>query len=230
MKKTIIVMSLAMLTLLATSCSPNGHKNKEDGSAISSMFSDDENFVTPDLKLFNLKGHVKEVLMSFHADSEEDIRGDDTYLSPLTLNFDGDGILQKYDAMILSGQGEDHFAVKRDDQGRIMKLTPNPRNENWPEGGVITFKYNSQGYPVNISRVSDEGFPNMMAEFNKEGLPYHVSMQGYGSIEYNYKYTEFDAHGNWTKREVKFFMPAEYDGDEDVNTTFNEIRTITYYE
>lgn len=191
-----------------------------------------ETFNTPDLTMFNLQDHVQSVRLT-GANTRHYIWL--PYTAPSKLNFDIDGNLIEMahnngDFIIDADTGNRHFRAHRDKFSRIYRLTPAPGWDNSSYGGVMTFSYNSQNLPSVITLHIEGGEPIMTAHYDSNGLPHRISMRGWAVHYFEYEYTEFDIHHNWTKRKCHYHYPAPTNDEEELIEDWEEERIITYYD
>lgn len=205
-------------------------------------------FTTPDLTLFGLKGHVKSVTMTSPEFTQ-------SYFSPKSLKYDEQGMLRSYDdseeyvrfifsednktavrqSDVINGTTRVKKAVSknydlvRDSQGRLIKMAPHMQDDEY-NMGEYNIVWNSQGFVTEILLSTDGGDPNMTVSYDSNNMPSKIVMSGYTTHEYTITYSEFDSHGNWTKRNVEYYYEAVYDGEEDIHRNFQETRTITYFD
>ena len=257
MKNSLLVLAISLLGLNLISCKNGDSKKVEelqaklDSIALADSLMQveqdelakaEKNFTTPDLSLFGLHGHVSSVIDRSHS------KYCCTYLTPVRLKFTEEGALVEYtyctdfsyqelETFMFDNNGksatcnrEQKYDVKRNKEGWIKKMTPNPKFEGWPEGMSYVFHYNKSGKVDAIDYYIEEGAPLLkVTKFNDQDLPLKIIMSGYTSTEYTFDYKEFDAHGNWTICDVKLFHPAVYDGEEDEYDSFQLARDINYY-
>lgn len=174
------------------------------------------NFTTPDLRTFNLHGHVKSVQeLGDHRESYL------THRPCLSFTKSGKAIIKsKYD-------------VKRDKKGRISEIY----GLNYIP--LYFFEYDKQGF------VIEEGYGvgsrattyDYKYDTNKRIISYTFEEalrdeKGSGKITY----LAFDKYGNWTKAKCKYVKKyicyfeseeGEYKTEKD---TMLVTRTITYYD
>lgn len=205
-------------------------------------------FTTPDITLFGLKGHVKSVTMTSPEFTQ-------SYFSPKSLKYDEQGMLRSYDdseeyvrfifsednktavrqSDVINGTTRVKKAVSknydlvRDSQGRLIKMAPHMQDDEY-NMGEYNIVWNSQGFVTEILLSTDGGDPNMTVSYDSNNMPSKIVMSGYTTHEYTITYSEFDSHGNWLRRNVEYYYEAVYDGEEDIHRSFQETRTITYFE
>ena len=179
-----------------------------------------------DAKAFYLKGHVKSCT-----------DGDDSPNEYNTIYFNPDGsyktdkytITRDYDNKLIKlynekneieiteeGDSIEHFESECSEV--LWSSMPFPYGEKWTmhRGGMVFwgdcyFLYDQYG--------------------NIESKIFHYNVTGFTYTRYDYKYLEFDSHGNWTKRQQ---IESSFDYRNSVYMSINdpriETRTITYYE
>lgn len=210
-----------------------------------------------DVLTFGLKGDVKEVRYSLLAVSNSlDEDQGDPWLEQdeLLLSFDEQGRVTRDDygniyAYDADGSYDGPYAqyteVVRDASGRLKSFdnTAIPE-EDFDDFDLmsycsVTYDYDAQG------RVATETYSGWewgtTTNYTYEGnniWPSKVSQTGYDegyneSNEISYEYLEFDARGNWTKREVTTVTESYEEGFEDQKETYtsvtHEYHTISYW-
>lgn len=169
------------------------------------------NFTTPDLRTFNLHGHVKSVECDFGYDYSP--------VSP-SLSFTKSG-----EAIINS-----KFTVKRDKKGRLKEIDGVNYNP------AFFFEYNKQGFIREFGCGTwNSGTTYKYKYDDKDNIisySYEEALSG-DSGSYKITYIAFDKYGNWTKAKLKFVCKELEIYSQKYRTEKNtEIvaRTITYYE
>lgn len=204
---------------------------------VTSDYSEEEDFVGMDLTLFGLKGHVKSVTMTSSECTQ-------SYFSPKSLKYDEQGTLRYYEnsggyfsvqfsedgktAVKQLGDGINYDLV-RDSQGRLIKMIPHLQDDEY-QMDEYNIVWDSQGLVTEITFNTDGGNPNMTVTYDSNNMPSKIVMSGYTTDEYTITYSEFDSHGNWTKRDIEYYYEAVYDGEENIRRSFQETRTITYFD
>lgn len=204
---------------------------------VTSDYSEAKDFTGVDLTLFGLKGHVKSVTTTSPERTQ-------SYFSPKSLKYDEHGTLRYYedsgenisirfseDGKTALKQLEDgiNYDLVRDLQGRLIKMAPHLQDDEY-QMGEYNIVWNSQGLVTEITFNTDGGNPNMTVTYDSNNMPSKIVMSGYTTDEYTITYSEFDSHGNWTKRDIEYYYEAVYDGEEDIRKNFQETRTIKYFE
>lgn len=189
----------------ADSLRQSSAEQKADTHTISEQ-TDEALLTTPDLKFFDLKGHVKKCTQ---------IEDEPT----LTYLFDEQGNCTE-----ITEPYANVTKIVRDDKGRITRLD---KIDALSRGFAIIYEYSPEG---TIAKQSCDAMPDGMSHefhFTYDAKGRVIEQKGWndgvGDIEYKYKYTQEDAKGNWTERE-KSIIP---DGEEPVVTI--ERREIEYY-
>lgn len=170
MKPYIKLFLFSIISLIVVSCKNNGEK-----SAINDTDSTQENFTSPDLSLFQLKGHVKKCI----------IPGDDMGDIIYEFNEEGNLIIPKYEK------------IERDKNGAIIEYY-DPETEcttriKWEDGKVIG-NTDMYGDGINSSSIGYEyDKENNIVQLIQEGITFPTNYS-------NYKFDEF---GNWISRMVE---------------------------
>lgn len=166
------------------------------------------NFTTPDLRTFNLHGHVKRVVEPIYSN------GDNYCCERPNLSFTKNG------KAIISAE----YYVVRDNDGRISLIKEKANSE----GEAYTYDYNRQGkvthysaafspYHIYEKRYTYDSSGNIKS-YSEENI------QGTFYDSYQITYLAFDKFGNWTKAKIKPLKTTEGEGTQLVT------RTITYYD
>lgn len=212
---------------------------------------------SPDARTYGLKGDVKEVRYSLLAVSNSlDEDQGDPWLEQdeLLLSFDEQGRVTRDDygniyAYDADGSYDGPYAqyteVVRDASGRLKSFNntaiPEEKFDDFDIMGYcdVTYDYDAKGRVVTETYYGWEwGMTSTYTYDGNHPWPAKVSQTGYDegyneSNEISYKYFEFDARGNWTKREVTAVSESYEEGAEDEKETYTtvtqEIRTITYW-
>jgi hypothetical protein len=212
---------------------------------------DDRFFV--DIFGFGLLGHVKEVVTTSFTAYEDGkgalVKQAEIEGSRATISFDAEGRVTEdpyggiyvYDAEGNFVKGASAMSImKRDDQQRVVNYQTKQDDE---DDAMFRndYTYDPQGRLVKVNQVfwestetstfvydGDEIYPKKRLFDNyDEGL--HVTS------ETTYRYTQFDDHGNWTQRELRYKgTEAEEDGFNNNDVThwdgaMIEERSISYY-
>lgn len=189
-------------------------------------------FQTPDLALFALKGKVKECRTYYFKAVEKDgniIRGDSLgHYSKDILGYSATGeitFISDYGTLIDKG-----ITVKKNSQGRITEIIS---ESPWTEiegGGTFTrgetWEYDAGGRPCrNVPYDDMEGqYADNRIEYDADNNICRFEDKGRYPCVTTYQYLEFDKHNNWTKR------MATYQEILNEPQKQYEERKITYYE
>lgn len=177
-------------------------------------------FTSPDLKTFQLQGHVKQVVES---------SGDYTE----TFSFDNQGyiILPRYR---YSDEVTYIHQLKRNSSRQIYEWET--MIDETAYHTVEYYTYNTGGFIISKAQKYDEDGmwvnSNYTYVLNGQGWPSSAKIRseegeyGYGYVEkktftMSYTYSNIDSHGNWTKCIVRCLE----DGETSITT-----RKITYWE
>ncbi len=245
------LLLLGLCPLCITSCTASGKSDNGRVTEKKRVASDrqarespqDNGFVTPDLSLLELKGHVKSV--KYIKDNYED----------LSYTFDKNGFLssypchhyEEYDFIFKDGKavGED-FSSERNAKGQLTQFSCGSAVEAMDGGGsgfdVHSISYDADGRPCSIEHSGMKYNYGMQNEYDERGLcilsTKKVSVFGiepcFLDIKTTYTYTKFDEIGNWTERECKARI-VEWEDEEHTSkknvTDSREVekRVITYY-
>lgn len=162
-----------------------------------------------DAAAYDLRGHVREAKIGENIvrfNQEGMLVYDDSIIAPSSLIHDDNGYLV--------GTASHYYEYDR--QYRVRSDANNPLGIDWNDPTFIndiTFTYNDKGY------ISS----------SKEDL--YIASLTYST---EYEYTDFDEHGNWTKRtSYTSFRAMDTDGEETiVSNVYKEEteRHITYWE
>lgn len=207
-----------------------------------------DEFHSPDLSTFFLQGHVQ-TLFDGSATITFDEQGRITNAETgLTDHMDKDLVFNVVYDKLPGGSVVGGSPVKRDEQGRILWLGCNNMSCSGEEG--YHFEYDVEEAVMRYWFDTGWCYGQEVIEVKKtdeNGNPLQ-EVCTYGDEEMcietviDYKYTEFDNHGNWTERKLKLETTTttySYDmdsGDEDEGQVEKETsedtqtRTITYYE
>ena len=225
-KPTLIFLVLASAIMLLGGCGMSASERAEQ-QRLDSIYSADSlraarhlrdslrladslanvDFVTPDLRTFGLKGHVKQVIETT----------DNSYTTQLL--FDEKGVLLSH-----SAYDTDKSKIVRDGNDRIISLI---NLDSW-EGGNdgMDFKYTPEGIPSAISHWESGHDSYVFSRYDSHGWPIEGAIsdsedQFTGKVSYSY--TKTDNHGNWTTQIAIETWPEV----EDTRHTI--VRKITYY-
>lgn len=168
MKTSINTLVIAIIAMIITSCNNSGDKNSSNsGDSIQ-----EEIFTTPDLSLFQLKGHVKKCIIPYEG------LGDEIY------EFDKDGnlISPKYEK------------IKRDANGAIIEYYDPERKSTIR----ITWK---NGKVKDVTELFDDGYNYSCYGYEYDENNNIVQMGiAHVALPYNYSDYKFDEFGNWISR------------------------------
>lgn len=212
---------------------------------------------SPDARTYGLKGDVREVRCSVVSitnslDEEEGDpwMGDDELL----LAFDEQGrVIRDNYGNVYEYDADGHYCgpyaqyteVVRDASGRLKSFNytaiPEEKFDDFDIMSYcdVTYDYDAKGRVVTETYYGWEW--GMTTTYTYEGnnpWPATASQTGYDegyneNNEITYAYLEFDAGGNWTKREVTNVSESYEEGAEDekeiYTTVTQETRTLTYW-
>ena len=198
--KHIIFITVSLVSfLLLVSCSPDKKistasselqktRNVEDDYVAET----DDNFITPDLAFFNLKGNVKGIKIIF---TEANFNGIKFISKEKNLVF-GNNFTETFDK-----EGKWKFAkdikIKRNVEGYIISI-----DSNDPEANPV---YNSIIWKNGKMQESLQDYDTKhFYHYNKDDILTEEIISRGGDFPYKtetrYSYSIFDEHGNWTKR------------------------------
>jgi len=215
MKKILIPIFCLCLSALSTtisSCKGTAKENTNpaDSIAESSVQKEAEekpdSFTSADLKMFELKGHVKEMTM-------KDDKG-----VKIKVQFSKEG-----EATILAYYGTD-CKVQRNGQGQITSIGTIVGDDS--DKFYFTFKYDAAGVIAEEHEIHPSWYTDYackFSNFNEDNLPEKSSTSGGEGGQMNYdeclfKYMEKDSYGNWTKRKNRGrSWTTELETDQDGN-------------
>ncbi|MCI6160263.1 MAG: hypothetical protein MR681_02860 [Prevotella sp.] len=245
MKKTLL-FACCVVAMISCSNNTKTKKQQETGDSVAAIPNettqmvqdslDYVNFTTPDLMLFNVKGHVKEV------DYDE--------VAPCVITFDENGLVsscpchdEDLDFTFKDGKAiGKNFSSKRNAKNQLTRYAYEPNiRENYWYLDVYEMTYNDKGQVKTIEHGGWETDSKQTFTYNAEGLCTQI-VHDYG-IEatsgvrtITYTYTKFDSHGNWTERNAKTHEEETNEWKDDgtpikkVNDWESvEKRSITYY-
>lgn len=179
-----------------------------------SLYGCKESYQTPDLRTYNLRGHVKSVDVNAYNFGEEE----DKYCKE-HLEFEETGTL------VCNGD----ITVKRNSEGYIILI----------DGGLDGEEY---GYDANWRVMTRKDWDTSTQiertiKFDDDGNPIESEIYGEPDPESNgndkpfgknkYEYIEIDSHGNWTLRSVERIETSYSSYGED--REWMEERVIEYY-
>lgn len=174
------------------------------------------NFTTPDLRTFNLHGHVKSV--KCNSDYGNSYEPD---VPSLSFTKSGKAII------------ESKFSVKRDKKGRLKEMETENFNPN------LFFEYNKQGFVRKFGYGTWNSGITYTYRYDDKGkvisYSYEEALRG-DSGNGKITYLAFDKYGNWTKAKFKnvwkeLEIYAEEEGKYSTGKNTQIVtRTITYYE
>ena len=160
--------------------------------------------LTPDLKMHELAGNVKEVRVYSENKLKE------------VVEFDRNGEL------VLQENDKEKIAVKRDNDNRIIHFT---YNNSIDLNQTRSFSYNSKGYPETIEALENNNLSKKEIEYDSGNriVRQRTKSTNYG-IELitikEYEYISIDENGNWTER---------IEGEDEGVDAITETREIIYY-
>ena len=173
-----------------------------------------DGFQSPDLQTYNLRGHVKSVVINAYNFGEEE----DKYCKE-QLEFNNNG-----KRFIDSG-----ISVKRNSEGYIIFIDGELNGEE--------FEYDSNWRVTSRKDWSTSTQIERFIKFDSDGNPIESEIYGEPDPENNgkdkpfgknkYEYIETDSHGNWTMRSVKRIESSYSSYGED--REWMEERVIKYY-
>lgn len=237
--KKIIFLGLCLGIMISCNTNKKGENDKSKSDSLSNIngkailaFLDDAEFITSDLLLFEVKGHVKEV--KYHREN------------PYVITFDKNGMLascnynnEYKDFKFENGKAVGkYFSSKRNNKGQLTEYAYRPEGELCYFLDVKEITYNADG---RVSKLLTSGWESMCEteyKYNNEGLCIEeVDDAQMESLVYKatttYTYTKFDEQGNWTERKCKQHSEEWTFDEEDDKTITNEEkiekRTIIYY-
>ena len=162
-----------------------------------------EKFQTPDLRTFDLQGHVASMTLSYE-----------------TVTFDVNGNVNTRE-----------MQVKRDDQNRIKRYKLKPEFAEGDMLQNDRYYYDENGNVRKIKMKRYAGTSTIKFIYDEKGVltksEKKCSAEGEEWKEVaTYEITETDSEGNWTKRKVH----RTYEGIEQAPEDVVEERVITYYD
>lgn len=165
--------------------------------------------LTPDLKMHELAGNVKEVRVYSENKLKE------------VLEFDRKGEL------VLKKNDKEKIAINRDKDNRIIQFT---YNNCIDLNQTKRFTYNSKGYPETIEALENNNLSKKEIEYDSENriVKLRTKSTDYGNKFTNikeYEYTSIDENGNWTERK----MTERIEGEDEGVDAITETREIIYY-
>ena len=237
----LLVICIGAIISCAASCKSdrgNGKKHavQDKGNRQDEASDGDAGFITPDLLLFGVKGHVKSVETN---DGKEKVR----------ITFDDKGLLASYpctegsrDFIFKDGKAVGkYFSSKRNANGQLVRFAYEPyedMDEHWYTD-IYELTYNASGRVVTTVQTGWESSSTTKHEYDGKELCTREVCEGMAeSLGYKvittYTYTKFDDRGNWTERKCKMHS-VEWEGEEETaekntsDATSVEKRVITYY-
>ena len=192
MKKSFFIITAA--AIIFSACSGNSKSESNASEQEVAEAPEVQEFTTPDLTLLEVKGHVKSVQKEGYDDKT-------------TFNAEG----------LIEATGN-YARLKRDSDGRISSWGYDEYFVTWENNLPKTFKTRESDGSVSIDTYTyDESGLLVKSETNAE---YPGDESWHGVYTYTYSPEDFDAHGNWLKRQAK-----SVDGKN-----YTEARVIEYYE
>lgn len=200
-------------------------------NCISCTDKEKNEFQTPDLALFALKGKVKECRTYYFEAIDGDngvVKGDSlrNYLKD-ELRYSAGG-----EIIYISNYGTlacDEITIKRNSAGRIVEICRVSPVSEEEGGGTFTrgegWEYDVKGRPCRNTCYDDvEGnYGDIRFEYNEANDISKVEDKGRFSCVSTFQYLEFDEHNNWTKR-----ITTRQEEMSEPRKQFEE-RVITYY-
>jgi hypothetical protein len=211
---------------------------------------------SPDVRTFGLMGDVEDVRYSVTSSSavyEDDI---DPFLEQdeVVLRFDEQGRVTlddygnvyEYDAAgNYDGIYSDYIEVVRDASGRLKSFdnTSIP-DEEFDDFDVmdycrVTYDYDAKGRVATETYAGWEwGTTTTYIYDSDKPWPAKISQRSYDegyneNSDITFKYLEFDARGNWTKRESTIVTESYEEGAEDEKESYTQVkqetRSISYW-
>lgn len=212
---------------------------------------------SPDARTFGLTGDVREVRYSLVSVSdvpgeepEETLLNQDEVLLSFDeqgrVTLDDYGNVYEYDADgHYCGPYGSYTEVVRDASGRLKSFDntaiPEEQFDDFDimEYCNVTYDYDATGRVVTETYYGWEwGTTSNYTYDGNKPWPSKVTRTGYDegyneNVEITYNYLEFDARGNWTKREVTAVTESYEEGAEDEKESYTavtkEFRTLTYW-
>ncbi len=172
--------------------------------------SDVDDFETPDLSFFEVKGHVKSIKYT---------QGDSGGNCDEIL-FDKNGNLTNANKYF-------GHKFKRNNKGQISVVMIND-----DEVKEKQFAYDKNGYISKITLSSEWYGDQTYTERNANGwcTHYHVSESNQiGELEIDVFYTKFDSHGNWIEKKEKTYEDYDMNGENNPSSVEKIKREIVYF-
>ena len=208
---------------------------------------------TADIFGFGLLGRVQKVVTTTYTatdtGSERLQKGEAVEGSETTVSFDADGRVTEdpfggvyvYDADGKFVKGARRMSImKRDDQDRVVNYQTKQDDE---DDAMFRndYSYDTSGRLVKVNQVFWESTDQFTFVYDGDEIYPSKRLfdsydEGFHTVsETTYHYTQFDDHGNWTERELRYQGSETEDGADGTSpvTHFNgvmiEQRTISYY-
>jgi len=217
MKKNLFLIAITSIGLMACGGSANKTAEAENDSISNATTEVEEvvevtkaEFMSADLKMFGLRGNVKEVSTVTNKDNPDGINYSycRVYTGSRSLTFKDDGKWKK----------TEDFTILID----------------------LANKCNDDGFMKKTSHRESDGttYENTYEEIDENGWAHKETYAEEGPCgvfknKFTYEYTVTDNQGNWTERKVSVDAHSESYEDgtkEDKHEEWVEVRTITYYE
>lgn len=191
----------------------------------------DNDFQTPDLALYALKGKVKECYTYYFEAIEKNgefSKGDSLGYRVKELRYSPEGgiiYISEYGPL-----SSEEITIERNNLGRIVELySISPVSEE-DGGGTFTqgekWEYDAQGRPCRNNCYNDVAgeYADLRVEYDENNNESKMERKGrYPSIT-TFQYLEFDKHTNWTKR-----IAIHEEEPWEPRKQYEE-RVITYYD
>lgn len=164
----LVIGIIAILAMVITSFQSSVEKNSSNNGDS----TQEEIFTSPDLSLFQLKGHVKKCIIA------------DEYMGDIVYEFDKDG-------MLISPKYE---RIERDANGAIIEYH-DPKRES-----TVRVKWEN-GNVKEVTELDDDGYNSDAYgyEYDKNNNIVEMIQAGV-AFPYNYSDYKFDEFGNWISR------------------------------
>ena len=202
----LLLAACAMLLVFGACGNSQNQKENEDATEVTKT--------STDLAFFDLQGPVK---------SCDGVEFDRSGRIVTVDGIDPFAIDGPYRDIDTTGDVKEYCQWIRDDEGNIASLycVESINNYEWEDGRVIGENGSGEGIDWVVKY-----------QFNPEGrvigiCTYYVNEEGALelNIETRFEYLEFDDHGNWIRRNMKYFdVTIDYNYEEE------QTRTIEYYE
>lgn len=207
----LFIIAVPVLCLMTGCAKPSNVKSdsKDSKKEVKKEDGHRDLLLTPDLKMHELAGNVKEVKVYSENKLKE------------VVEFDRNGEL------VLQENDKEKIAVKRDNDNRIIHFT---YNNSIDLNQTRSFSYNSKGYPETIEALENNNLSKKEIEYDSGNriVRQRTKSTNYG-IEFitikEYEYISIDENGNWTERK----MTERIEGENEGVDAITETREIIYY-